>query len=193
MKSSHKKFLIHALVIALLLLAGNIVYGGWFQSSTNPPDPNVTEPLSIGAGGQNKSGGLKLNAGGALHGLTIPHDPNNPTTTGRVYIGINNPPQNQSEKLFVEGNISLTGVIKPNGTAPKPDQILAVDPATPTQMAWTEELSWMTIPRIDILKGGVCVSVYPSCPPGWTQHENIVFSTNCVGWSYGNEVRICYK
>jgi hypothetical protein len=94
---------IFGIVIFMGIIASLQLAKAWTEPSGTPPGANVGAPITAGAAGQTKIGGLILNTGGATNGLIV--------QSGNMGIGTTTPAQ----KLDVNGNVVATDVCTTGG------------------------------------------------------------------------------
>lgn len=179
--------------IFILFLGTLIVYGGWLDPMT-PTNQNVQPTLDVGPGGQSKSGGLILNSSSsasANYGLIIYDNPSNPVGTGRVGIG-NNVPR---AKLDIIGNLGVSGLIKPNGSAGQIGDLLE---SSGFGMRWAGRTAWATLTGAPVANDPDCASALnlapaPSCG---SIGFNSYLSNYCLydsSSAYSVLVSVCYQ
>ncbi len=176
------------IILGTLIGALLIAYGAWSEPPTGPTTGDLQAALNVSSLTQEKLGGLGLNGLEVPWGLIVSGNLN----TGLVGIGLENP----SEKLDINGNFNISGLIKPDDKKGKKDYLLTRAPGF--KMDWTKDLAWMDIQRMDIPSGSSCIEVFPACLEGWTHYEDIVFSDDCTNTDsstpgYGGAIRICYQ
>ena len=92
------------LTLAFIIFIGLSIAKGWTEPTVAPPGGNVGAPITTGAPGQSKVGGLILNTGGATNGLIV--------QSGNVSFAPLGP--NGASNLFVGGTITASGDICTN-------------------------------------------------------------------------------
>ncbi len=168
------------------------------KAFTEPPNTNITQdvkvPINIGNSAQFKEGGLGINSGKAPNGLIIV----NTNTPGSETLGIGL--KNPSEKLGVEnGHIRINGgnIVTGGNGAGTADNYLSATTTNAATMEWSN-IAWLSIPRVDIVTGGGvnCLKIWPSCPAGWTEYSQEIFSDTCAlydGTYKYMATRTCYQ
>ncbi len=189
---------IQVVAVATFIIVGFMVAEGAWLLPENPSNPSpgggVNPFLHTGPLGQNKGGGIRINAAPGTDpqlGLIVYGDDalgvgNTGTNKcginsrdGCVFIGSNSFP----ERLSVDGDFKIGGLLavptvadptSPNPTTGAEKQVLAAT-QNGNGMAWTQDFAWLTIQRIDIHEpGGSCVAYFPRCPfssaEPWTKY-----------------------
>lgn len=140
--------------IASVIFAASF-FIGLFAARAQSPYQNPTSqggdaPISMtSSSGQAKLGGLSINANNLSQiGLLIRGNP--VTGTGRLTIatpGFTPPGGASNEQVEVQGNLRISGLIKPEGDAGAPRKALErtlTDPLIGEQITW-EGRGWLTI------------------------------------------------
>ncbi|HEY4475374.1 MAG TPA: hypothetical protein VJB92_01485 [Candidatus Paceibacterota bacterium] len=194
-----------AILIFWLFFGVLVSRAGWWPSSGNPPFFNVSETLHTGSN-QTKEGGLILNKAsggtnrGANIGFIVGDDSRNPSSTGRIAVGIPLDPYvlndfiNQLNrfrdgKVHLDGNLGITGIIAPNGNSGNVNEILAKTDTT--SMDWQKRASWITLVSVPT----TCSSVIsaPSCISiGYAEYGS-EFCIQDSSSEYDIKVRVCQK
>jgi len=187
--------------VALFIAAALVAFAGWSEPTKGVNDASLSASLNRGAIDQEKLGGLAINLNGAsgenLFGLVVFGKPR----TGFVGIGTANP----AERLDIVGDLLIEGLIKPDGQpGSSVNELLTI--SSPSKISWQPDTAWLAIPKINIhTSPGNCIPVFPACSQigsDWSQFGDPVGQFSGCGpppplggppFTYGGELRICYK
>ncbi len=177
-----------------VIFASIIIAKAFTEPINTSINQSIKVPINIGQSPQFKEGGLGVNSGKADNGLIIV----NTTSPGAEGFGIG--VKSPSEKLQVEdGNIRITNgnIVTPISGSGIIDSYLTATTTSTSTMQWSN-IAWLSIPRVDIVtgSGANCLKIWPSCPAGWTEYSQEIFSDTCAlydGTYKYMATRTCYQ